>query len=124
MKRIAVLLFLLTVLTSSAQSGVTVLGGLTHEAALQPGERMEGSIRLNNDTDSVATVKLYQTDYLFYADGRTEYGDPGSVQRSNASWISISPMYVNIPPGETVPVYYEVEVPMGTPLSSIIFDIG
>ena len=123
MKRIAYLLLLLAALTSSAESGVTILGGLTQEATLQPGERMEGSIQLNNDTDSVAVVKLYQTDYLFYADGRTEYGDPGSMQRSNAGWISISPMHVSIPPGETVPVYYEVKVPPETDLTGTYWSI-
>ena len=123
MKRIVFLLFLLAALASSAESGVTILGGLTHEATLQPGGRMEGSIQLNNDTDSIAVVKLYQTDYLFYADGRTEYGDPGSMRRSNAGWISISPLHVSIPPGETVPVYYEVIVPPETDLTGTYWSV-
>ena len=78
---------------------------------------------MNNDTDSVAVVKLFQTDYLFYADGRTEYGDPGSVQRSNAGWISINPTHVTIPPGETVPVYYEITVPPDSDLTGTYWSI-
>ena len=123
MKRIALMLIIMVALTSSARGGVTVLGGLTHEAVLNPGERMEGSILLNNDSDLVATVTLYQTDYLFHADGRTEYGDPGSLQRSNAGWISINPSHVNIPPGETVPVYYEIEVPTDEHLTGTYWSI-
>jgi hypothetical protein len=123
MKRFALFLFLIAALTSASEGGVTVLGGLTHEVELQPGERLQGSIELNNDSDSVAAVTLYQTDYIFYADGRTEYGDPGSVQRSNAGWISISPAHVNIPPGETVPVYYELEVPADGNLSGTYWSV-
>ncbi|MBN2184775.1 MAG: hypothetical protein JW746_05560 [Candidatus Krumholzibacteriota bacterium] len=123
MKRIALLFILLAVLASSAESGVTILGGLTHEATLQPGDRMEGLIQVNNDTDSVAVVRLFQTDYLFYADGRTEYGDPGSAERSNAGWISISPTHINIPPGETIPVYYEIAVPPGPGLAGTYWSI-
>jgi hypothetical protein len=58
-----------------------------------------------------AQVRIFQTDYSFFADGRTEYGTPGSTPRSNARWLDVSPLRVTIPAHETVSIYYEAKVP-------------
>ena len=56
-------------------------------------------------------VKVYQTDYLFYADGSTYYGDPGTMPRSNTRWISFTPKQFTVPAGEEVTVRYTIQVP-------------
>ncbi|HET6566692.1 MAG TPA: hypothetical protein VFG50_01935, partial [Rhodothermales bacterium] len=56
-------------------------------------------------------VRVYQTDYLFYADGTNVYGAPGSTRRSNASWITYNPDYFVLPAGATANVAYSVTVP-------------
>ena len=80
---VAALVLALSADIASAAS-VSVVGGLTREIVLQPGARTEGCIVLRNNTDQPQEVKVYQTDYLFWADGRNEYGEPGATPRSNA----------------------------------------
>ena len=85
---------------------VLIQGPLTHEKQALPGETFEASIDIQNNQDTPQDVKVYQTDYLFYADGRILYGDPGKIPRSNAHWISFSPKRLTIPPHDTVSVSY------------------
>lgn len=92
-------------------AGVSVLGGLTREMELKSGDKFEGIIHLMNNSDNAYHVNVYQTDYLFNADGQTVYGEPGSTFRSNAKWLTVSPSRIMIPAQETVPIYYEISVP-------------
>jgi len=97
--------------STNAATAISVLGELTREATLQPGSQHEGRIALSNGADQAQDVRVYQTDYLFYADGRNVYGDPGTAPRSNAKWITFSPRQLTVAPGETAAVYYKVNVP-------------
>ena len=104
-----------------AHAQVQVEGKLTDDRAAKPGTVYEGVINIKNDTDRPQQARIYQTDYLFFADGTNEYGAPGSTPRSNASWIQLSPSDLTIQPGKTVPVKYVVHVPetgaKGNPLA-------
>jgi len=104
-------LLLGVVAQSAFAAGVSVVGGLTREVSLQPGSKTEGRIILRNGTDKPQQVKVYQTDYLFWADGRNEYGEPGTTPRSNARWITHTPQQLTIPPKSTESVYYTIQVP-------------
>lgn len=92
-------------------AGITVFSGLTYERSAQPGQTYEGIIQIKNGGHLPREVKLYQTDYLFYSDGRNIYGDPGSTSRSNADWINFSPHRLSIPPDGIASVHYSIEVP-------------
>jgi hypothetical protein len=94
-----------------AAGDVCLVGGLAREVTLEPGGKSEGRIILQNRAEEPQDIKVYQTDYLFYADGRNVYGEPGSVPRSNSSWITFSPSQFVIPPKETRSVYYTIQVP-------------
>lgn len=96
---------------SGGAAEVSVIGGLTREVTLDPGGRTEGRIILRNAGDEPQEVKVYQTDYRFWADGRNEYGEPGGVPRSNARWITHSPQQLTIPPRATESVYYTIQAP-------------
>lgn len=116
MKRVfSVSLFLIFLIVSTdfCFAGISVVGGLTQEKIANPGpgDKFERTILLKNTEKKPLGVKIYKTDYLFYSDGTTLYGEPGGVPRSNASWITISPNRLTIHPGETVPVHYAVRVP-------------
>jgi hypothetical protein len=111
MKRFFCTFILMLALASSPAWTVSVLGGLTHQMSLAPGERKEGTIQLYNRDDVAARVRISQTDYAFFADGRTLYDEPGSSNRSNAGWIDVSPLNVTIPPKETVSIFYEITAP-------------
>jgi hypothetical protein len=110
-KRIFCTLALTLMLAGSAARAVSVLGGLTQQITLAPGEKKEGTIKLLNKEDVVARVRISQTDYAFFADGRTLYDEPGTSNRSNAKWIDVSPMNVTIPPQESVSIFYEITAP-------------
>ena len=92
---------------------VTVIGGLTRDKTVQPGQQYEELIFLKNTGEVPAQARIYQTDYLFSADGKNSYGKPGTAPRSNAKWVSLSDDVKTIPPGETVGVKFTVIVPGG-----------
>ena len=117
MKKLLYFLLLSFVLTDSCFAGVSVLGGLTQEKILQPGEKFEGQITLQNTGEDAWLVEVYKKDYLFYADGTNIYGEPGSADRSNAGWLSVSPNRLTIPPNEKASVYYRIQVPENPDLS-------
>jgi hypothetical protein len=105
-------LVLLAFLASgTAWSSVAVLGPLAYEHVAAPGQPYGGTLELQNTGDGPADVRVYQSDYFFYADGRSLYGEAGVLPRSNARWVSVSPAQLRIPAGEKAVVRYAVQVP-------------
>jgi len=109
MKVFAVAACLLSAVGGMAQVGI--VGALTHEYSAVPGNSYEGSIEVNNPGEEEQEIKVYQTDYIFYADGTVVYGNPGDLPRSNARWITLSPKQVIIPPKETIAVHFTIQAP-------------
>ncbi len=106
---------------------ISLPGGLTIEKTLTVGGSTSGSIVVLNPGSKPETVRIYQTDYLFYADGRNEFGKPGSNPRSNASWIAYSPSQITLPAGGRAEVSYQISAPndkdlRGTYWSVIMFE--
>jgi hypothetical protein len=92
-------------------AGVTVVGELTRMATVKPGEKTEGRIVLVNTADTSREVKVYLTDYRFYADGRNFYDEPGTQLRSNANWVTFAPNQFTMAPGSTASIYYTINIP-------------
>ena len=103
------LLFLLVPL--ACEAGVTVMGSLTRDLEVEPGRAYEGTIEVHNPDRIPHEVKVYQSDYFFYADGKVLYGEPGGLPRSNARWLTVLPPQVLIPPGESASIRYSIQVP-------------
>jgi len=101
----------------SASAEVVVLGKLIQDKVVSPGDSFHGVLLLQNTESRDAYVRLYQTDYLFYSDGRNTYGNPGGIPRSNADWITLGQDRIVIPPKSTIPVQYEGKVPTGQDLN-------
>lgn len=80
-----------------------------HEAAI--GETYLGRIVISNPTAVPQSVRIYQTDYRFHADGTTNYDDPGTTTRSNAPWVTTQAQRVVVPARSEVTVPYSVKVP-------------
>ncbi len=104
-------LVLLLFWAGSGFAGVQVIGGLARERNMQPGERFEGSILLKNTGKTTTAVRVYKTDYRFFADGRTTFSPPGNLSRSSAEWISFTPSRLSVPPGQTATVGYSIKPP-------------
>ncbi|MBN2440213.1 MAG: hypothetical protein JXJ04_02675 [Spirochaetales bacterium] len=102
---------------------IMVVGGLTYEHTAAPGEEYTGEILLQNYSKEPEEVKIYQTDYFFYADQRVLYGDPGKLPRSNASWITYTPKRVIVPPEQTAKLFYTVQVPTDPTLKGTYWSV-
>jgi hypothetical protein len=96
---------------SPAWAQLSVIGELSQDRDARPGEKYEGLIIVKNDTDEPQEAKVYQTDYLFYFNGTNDYGEPGTMPRSNARWVTFSPASLIVPPQSSVSVNYTVTVP-------------
>lgn len=103
--------FLLFVCLLGEAYAISLPGGLSIEKNLTVGGSASGSIVILNPGSKPETVRIYQTDYMFYADGKNEFGKPGSAPRSNASWITYSPNQLVVPAGGRAEVSYQISVP-------------
>lgn len=112
LKKLFLLAALLGCLAAQAWAGVMVNGELTRIHNVQPGDKTEGVLVLKNTGTESASVKIYQTDYLFSSDGSNHYGKPGELPRSNAAWITLYPAdRITIPPSATASINYSLQVP-------------
>jgi hypothetical protein len=96
---------------SPASGSILIVGEMTRELTVAPGDRSEGKLILRNTGDAPQDVRIYQTDYLFTADGHNEYGEPGKLSRSNAKWFTFTPHQLTVPAQSTGTVYYTAQVP-------------
>lgn len=101
----------LWIVPRGTMAGIAVIGALSQEKTARIGATYQGAIRIRNLGATPQTVRVYQTDYRFFSDGRNIYGAPGKDARSNAGWITFSPSLLTIPPEEEVVVNYKVAVP-------------
>jgi hypothetical protein len=111
MKNLLFLILTAFVSAEAAPAGIVVVGNLARTSTIKPGDAFEGVILLKNDDNQSADVRVFQTDYLCYADGTNQYGEPGTTPRSNAGWITLTPSRVKLAPGETQPVRYKGKAP-------------
>ncbi|MFH1941631.1 MAG: hypothetical protein ABIL68_05960 [bacterium] len=123
-KRIGFFIFIIGLLVrNTLPAGVTVLGDLTHEKNVLPGETYSGVIIILNTGEEPEEIKVYQTDYLFFRDGTSVYGNPGEVLRSNAAWISFSQKRFTVAPKQRQTVHYTVEVARREDLSGTYWSV-
>jgi hypothetical protein len=91
--------------------GAVAVAELSQERAAKPGDVYGAAITLRNRDEVPQAVRVYQADYLFFSDGRNVYGAPGSLDRSNADWITFSPRFLEVPPNGSATIEYAVSVP-------------
>jgi hypothetical protein len=90
---------------------IAVVGSTVEERVAAPGETYTGTIVVRNLTQQNQPVTIYQTDYLFYADGTSQYAEPGTTPRSNAKWVTPTVRSLLVPPASEMAVTYSVKVP-------------
>jgi len=117
------LLFAAGAILNYVYADVVVVGDLSHEKTAQPGEIYTGEIILQNFGEEPEQVRVYQEDYIFFADGSGHYPEPGTIDRSNSSWITFSPKQVYIVPEEKSIVHYKVEVPEADTLTGTFWSM-
>jgi hypothetical protein len=94
-----------------ARGQIAVLSSTVEEHEAARGETYTGRIVIANSSGAPQPVRIYQTDYTFDAAGRSVYGDPGVMSRSNATWVTPQTQRVTVPPRSEITVPYSVKVP-------------
>ena len=117
MRIMAGIILTLMLWAAGAHASISIADGLTRDFHLRPGEIKEGVIEVRSSSDEPQRIRLYQTDYLFHADGSNYYDDPGTTVRSNADWIVFSPQEVEIAPHGKAQIFFQISVPQGETLN-------
>jgi hypothetical protein len=115
--------FALVLMAGACRAGLAVVGGLSRISTGEPGEEIEHEIVLRNSEDADVLVRIYPTDYVFFADGRSVYGEPGTMERSNAGWFALSTEWITVPARSEAAVYYKGRLPAGEALSGTYWSI-
>lgn len=95
----------------AARAQIAVVGSTVEERVAAAGESYVGTVVVRNLTQQDQPVRIYQTDYLFFADGTSHFNDPGTSARSNAPWITPTVRSLLVPPQSEMTVTYTVKVP-------------
>jgi hypothetical protein len=110
-----IILFLVAFPHLQLYAEVIVVGSLAHEKTVSLGETYSGQFVLRNTDSTDVDIKIYQTDYRFYANGENYYDKSGTQKRSNANWIRFSPQIFAMQGNTKRIIQYTVSVPhMGT----------
>ena len=104
-------------------ASISIIGSLTKEYTVSFGEKIEGTITLQNTGKSMTEAKIYQRDYMFFCDGSIIYGDPAKEERSNASWIRFNPSYLVIPAKVKVIVNFIITIPNASSLKGTYWSV-
>lgn len=105
------LLILLLLLSPYAHSNIVILNGLTHENTGSPGEAYRGFIEIQNTGSEKKDVKVYLRDYWFSYKGESKHDPAGTLERSNAEWVSYNPQLLTLEPNEKASINFEVQTP-------------
>jgi hypothetical protein len=95
---------------------IAVVGSTIEERVAAPGETYTGVLVVRNLTQQDQPVRIYQTDYRFFADGTSHFDSVGSTPRSNGRWIVPTVRSLLVAPGSEMSVTYTVKVPANTAL--------
>ena len=121
--QISLILSLLSGAAASLPAQISVLSSTVEEKSAAPGEAYAGRVAIENTGTTAETVRLYQTDYQFSADGTSSFDAIGHRPRSNGLWISLQSSQVTVPPGTTVSVPYTVSVPASDTLRGTFWSV-
>jgi len=98
-------------LPAAAFGQLSITNDLSHLDTANPGQTYFGSVKVKNNGAKEERVRLYQNDYLFFADGSNQFGEPGLLPRSSANWIKLAESEIVLAPGNEQEVPYTVSVP-------------
>jgi hypothetical protein len=105
------ILALVVFLVPPVSARIHVVGGLTRQMKLSPGEEAQGRIIVHNSAGEDCVARAYLADYLSFADGTVRYDEPGTLPRSNAAWVHIIPRERVVSAGEDASFHFIVRVP-------------
>ncbi len=122
-QRVSILLFAFSLICFISNANILVLNGLTHENMSQPGGTYKERIEIQNSGTEKKDVRVYIRDYWFSYTGESRHDDPGTMQRSNASWINYDPELLTLEPNEKGYVDFEVNIPQSDSLTGTYWSV-
>lgn len=123
LKKLTIWVVLIAFIPFFSDANIIVLNGLTHQNQVQAGETYRGAIQIQNASEKNRSVRIYQRDYWFSYTGESKHDPAGSMERSNAGWISFSPELMDLGPNEVASVNFEVSVPEGESFSGTYWSV-
>ncbi len=120
-----ILIFLVFLLMNSyiVTAGIFVSDELTHKYISTFSEEIEGTILIKNNEQEPNEAIIYQTDYLYNAEGENIFERPGTLPRSNAKWIDVSPRHIVVPANGEAYINYKIFVPQDTSLRGTYWSV-
>jgi len=115
--------FLFLLLPALSFSSISITGYLTRENEVVPDQFVEDTIVIHNSADEVATIRVTLSDYTFNHTGETSFLPRGTLDRSNASWITTNKTYFQIPANSSYSFPYSIRVPKEPLLSGSYWSI-
>lgn len=114
------LLFILVIAVSSSHAISVSIKPV--ELNLKPGENYTGSIRVYNEDDETAHVKIYLGDWR-QVEENEQYLEVGDVPCSISQWMQLSPFHLSIKSKQWESIHYEIQVPDDKKLSGSYWGI-
>lgn len=84
-----------------------------------PGERVTQTAILHNSSDKEYVFNINYKDWVREEDGNKVYTDAGSLETTNASWISTVENSVTIPAGTTKEIVVTMQIPANASKSAV-----
>lgn len=107
-------ILLLVCVAHISNANIVVLNGLTHSYSVEHGSIHSGQITIQNTSKEIRNIKVYINDYAYNANGEIFYGELGTSDRSNGSWIDLKANMISLKPNEKYELFYEILVPEST----------
>ncbi len=77
----------------------------------EPGEIQTVELNVTNHSNNVTSYAFNVKDFYYNNKGVKDFLPPGSIKKSCADWLSISPSLLRVNPGETGKVNVTIQVP-------------
>ena len=106
-----ILILIVLSLTKKVEASFTV-APMRFEFQIEEDQSSTGSMIIRNNSEDTLAVKIYIKDYLRRSDGSESELEPGTISRSCSQWLSISPMNIELEPGETKEARISMSVPL------------
>jgi hypothetical protein len=96
------------------------------QSLVNPGDTVDGTIRVTNTSDEPKTLRIYQGDWVRIAGQTSGYQfevEKGLEPRSSVDWMSVSPDQIILQPQEVREVKCEIKCPDRTDLKGTYWSV-
>ena len=76
-----------------------------------PGKSKTAKIKINNDTEESKAFRVKFNDFNMNEHGKSQFVEPGNGKYGISNWVSVSPSFVEVMPGEKKEVTVTIDVP-------------